>query len=151
MAQTLRFHRMRWLLVAGGGLWLVLAAAEALQMLLSPRHRRTARRFGIPPLLTLAVEVIAGVGNVVAGLLSPPSLLVAGGCLAPMLVLSVIQRRRLQDRGDLPPPVSRMLAVPVNPLTQLRHPIRTARAEWAAYGHPIRSRRELHDWEDPSA
>jgi hypothetical protein len=138
---------MRLFLLIVGGLWLVLAAVGTAQMLLSALRRRKAHRLGVPPLATLGAMVIAGVGSVMGGLLTPPSLPLAVVCLTPMLVLSVIQRRQLRERDDLPPPLARMLDVTVNPLMQLRHPIATARALWAAFGHPIRSRREMRDWE----
>ncbi len=52
----------------------------------------------------------------------------------------------LARRDYLPPPLARMVALPTNPLTLLRHPVRTARAEWAAFGHPLRNRREMKAW-----
>ena len=139
---------MRTYLLLIGGLWLVLAVISGAEMLLSARHRQSSRRLGVRPWPTVAVMVIVGCGTVFAGMLSPPSLPLAVASLAPMLVLSVIQRRHIRGRDDLPPPLSRMLQVPVNPLMQLRHPIRTARAEWAAFGHPIRSRREYRSWQE---
>ena len=92
--------------------------------------------------------LIVGVGSVLAGLRSPPSLLLAVVCLTPMVVLGLIQRRHLRALDDVPPPLARALEVPVNPLIYLIRPIRTTRAQWAAMGHPIRSRREMRAWED---
>ncbi len=144
----LPFLKMRLFLLGIGGSWLVMAALVALELVLSPRHRGASRRLDSRPLLTLAAMIIVGVGSVVAGLLSPPSLALAVVCMTPMLVLGVIQRRQLRERDDLPPPLARMLEVPVNPLTHLRHPIRTTRAQWAAMGHPICSRREMRAWQN---
>ena len=143
-----RFRTMRPFLLVIGGVWIVMSTVIAVQLVLSPRHRRLSRRLGSRPILTLPAMVIVGVGSVIAGLLSPPSLPLTVVCMTPIFILGVIQRRQLRERDDLPPPLARMLDVPINPLTQLRHPIRTARSQWAAMGHPIRSRRETWAWED---
>jgi len=59
-------------------------------MLRSALRRRKAHRLGVPPLVTLGAMVIAGVGSVMGGHLTPPSLPLAFVCVTPMLGLSVI-------------------------------------------------------------
>jgi len=138
---------MRWALLIAGGLYLVMFVVGGAQMALSERRRQLWRRQGTKPALMLAAIAFAAGGSIAGALRSPPSLLLAVLGILPMAVLGGRQRRRLRARDDLPPPLARMLEVPMNPLKRIRHPVRTWKAQWAVVGHPIRSRREAKEWE----
>lgn len=125
---------MRWLFVAHGSFWLVAALANGLGYAFSPRSRRVAKSLATPPALSIAAAAFAGISSLAASLLTDPALGLMLICLAPMFLLGFVQRKRMSERDDLPPPLARMFALPMNPLVQLRHPVHQARAQWAAFG-----------------
>lgn len=131
-----------------GGCWLVVALAGAIGQVVSARRRRLTKTLAIPPSVTAAALAFAGFSSLGLGLAADPNPSVMVLCMAPLLVVGVVQRRRMRDRDDLPPPLARMFALPLNPLTQLRHPVRHAQAQWAIFGHPLRMRREMRAWHE---
>lgn len=140
---------MRWLFAANGCFWLIIALTSGLGYVFSAQRRRLAKCLAIPPSLTFAAAAFAGISSLgVALLLTHPPAGAFLVCLGPMILLGFVQRKRMSGRDDLPPPVARMIAPPMNPLTQLRHPVRHWQAQWAAFGHPLRSRHEMREWHE---
>jgi hypothetical protein len=136
---------MNWFyLLAGSGIGVCFVVA-GLQWVWSWRHRRMMSLTDQPAWILLLMLVPA-VGVTLAGLRPDTYGWMPLPSLAPPFVAGLWLRKKHRSRDDLPPALVRIEALPVNPFVTLRHPIRTGQATWAAFGHPIRSRRETRAW-----
>ena len=71
---------------------------------------------------------------------------IAFASMLPLIGVGLWMRRRYRGRSDLPPALDRMLAIPVNPLVILLHPVRTLRATGEAVAYALRNRSETRAW-----
>lgn len=138
---------MPWIFLLAGSFWLTMAAVGG-ALALSPRRRQADRTLALPRSWGFSALVLTGIGTLIAGLTAHPGTGLMLVCMAPVIVLGIVQRKVVGSRPDLPPPMARMYAVPFSPVDQILHPVRTARAQWSAFGHPFRSMRELRQWQD---
>jgi hypothetical protein len=132
---------MRWVLLAIGAMFLW----SAVQNIVSARHRRLLSAVG-GDRLSLLVMALVGVGATVSALYETPWPFYVAWL--PMFAVAIRDRRRAVGQDLLPPPVQRMLAIPLNPMRMLRHPFSHVRQAWHIVAHPLRDRREMRVWYD---
>jgi hypothetical protein len=138
--------RMSWFYLVVGLLWVGVFLVTVTQWAFLPWYRRMIEATEQRPSVELALMLLLAVSFTGASFSPDRWRWVPFASMIPLLGYGVWSRRRRRGHSDLPPAFGRLDAVPLNPLVIIRRPVRTSRAVWEAFGHPLRSRRETRTW-----